>query len=134
MEAQRYPDDFNGIVAGPPAAILSPLNYFKHSWEIQTNFDASGKSMLTVNKLAVLHNAVIKACDSFDGASDGLLLDPRACTFDPATPKCPNDIDATNICLTKAQIAVVKKIYSSQVDEHGNYYYPGGQMYGSELG
>lgn len=133
MEAQRYPDDFNGIVAGAPAAILSPLNYFKHSWEIQSNFDATGKSILTTNKLAVLHNAVMKACDRLDGATDGLLLDPRACSFDQASLQCPNDIDAVN-CLPKAQIAVIKKIYSGPVDEHGNYYYPGGQVYGSELG
>jgi Tannase and feruloyl esterase len=133
MEAQRYPDDFNGIVAGAPAAILSPLNYFKHSWDAQINLDANGKSILTVSKLPVLHDAVMKACDSLDGVADGLLLNPRACTFDPGTLQCPSDVDGAN-CLTKAQIAVVKKIYSGPVDDHGNYYYPGGQAYWSELG
>jgi tannase/feruloyl esterase len=101
-------------VAGAPAAILSPLNYYKHSWDVQTNFDASGKPILTVSKLQVLHNAVMKACDILDGAADGLLLDPRACSFEPATLQCPNDVDAAS-CLTKAQIA-------------------GGQVYGSDLG
>jgi len=133
MEAQRYPDDFHGIVTGAPAAILSPLNYFKHSWDAQINLDSRGKSILDVNKLPVLHNAVMKTCDSLDGATDGLLLEPRVCTFDPTTLQCPNDIDAPN-CLTKEQIAVVNKIYSGPVDDRGNYYYPGGQVYGSELG
>jgi len=133
MEAQRYPNDFNGIVAGAPTAILSPLNYFKHSWEVQANLDASGKSILTIGKLSVLHNAVMKACDNLDGAADGLLLDPRACTFNTTTLQCPNDVDTAN-CLTKAQISTVKKIYSGPVDNQGNYYYPGGQVYGSELG
>jgi hypothetical protein len=133
IEAQRYPDDFNGVVAGAPAAILSPLNYFKHSWDAQINLDSNNKSILTISKLPVLHNAVMKACDKLDGAADGLLVDPRTCSFDPTTLQCPNDIDSTT-CLTRAQIATVKKIYSGPVDEHGNFYYPGGQVYGSELG
>jgi hypothetical protein len=114
MEAQRYPDDFNDIVAGAPAAILWPLNYLKDSWEIQSNFDGSGKSILTANELTVLHNVVMKACDSSDGATDGLLLDACACSFDPATLQCPNDVDDAKNCLTKAQIAVVKKIFPAQ--------------------
>jgi hypothetical protein len=73
----------------------------------------------------VLHDAVMKACDGLDGDTDGLLLDPRVCTFDPVTLQCLSDFDTAD-CLTKAQIAVVKKIYSGPVDDHGNYYYPGG--------
>lgn len=83
------------------SALLSPLNYFKHSWEVQGNVDTSGNLILTADKLPVLHDTVMNACDSTDGADDGLLLGPRTCTFDPAILQCPNDVNAAN-CLTEA--------------------------------
>lgn len=126
IEDQHYPDDFNGIVAGAPAVILSPLNYFKHSWNLQVrsvNLDASGKSILTVDNLTVLNNAVMKERYSLDGTVDVLLLNPRACTFDSVTLKRPNDVDSAN-CLTKAPVIAVKKIYSGLIDDQGNFNYP----------
>lgn len=133
MEAQRFPDDFDGIVAGAPAYLLAFLNAFKHTWQYRANTDANGTPIITAEKAAVLHQAVIDACDRLDGVADGLIFDPRACTFDPATLLCPNGADAPD-CLTQAQVDAARKLYSAPVDAQGVAYYPAPTLpYGSEL-
>jgi Tannase and feruloyl esterase len=131
-EAQRHPDDFDGILAGAPASITTELNTFNQPWLARVGFDAAGRNILPASKLAPLHDAVMAACDGLDGLVDGQLDDPRACTFDPASLACPGDTDAPT-CLTRAQITVVGKIYSGAVTDRGEHLYPGGQPYGSEL-
>ena len=130
-EAQRYPDDFDGILAGAPASITTELNAFNQPWLARVDFDAAGRVILPASKLPALHAAVMSTCDQLDGVVDGQLDDPRACRFDPASIACTG-ADAPT-CLTAAQIAVVKKIYSGAVDDRGQHLYPGGQAYGSEL-
>jgi hypothetical protein len=131
-EAQRHPNDFNGILAGTPASITTELNAFNQSWLARVDFDPTGRVILPATKLAALHDAVMSACDGLDGLVDGQLDDPRACTFDPATLACPGNADAPT-CLTPAQITVVRKIYSGAVTDRGEHLYPGGQPLGSEL-
>jgi hypothetical protein len=131
-EAQRYPDDFDGILAGAPASITTELNTFNQPWLARVDFDAAGRVILPAAKLPALHNAVLAACDGLDGLVDGQLDDPRACSFEPATLACPGSADAPT-CLTPAQITVVRKIYSGAVDARGQHLYPGGQPVGSEL-
>ncbi|MBC6461340.1 tannase/feruloyl esterase family alpha/beta hydrolase [Actinomadura sp. HBU206391] len=131
-EAQRYPDDFDGILAGAPASITTELNTFNQPWLARVAFDSSGKLILPASKLPALHKAVMNRCDGLDGLVDGQLDDPRACNFDPATIACPASAD-TPECLTKAQITVVRKIYSGAVTDRDERLYPGGQAYGSEL-
>lgn len=133
MEAQRYPTDFNGIIAGAPAMYFSFLNSFAHAWDAHVDLDSSGKEILTSNTITVLHNAVIAACDKLDGTADGLIDDPFACKFDPTTIECT--ATKTTNCLTVQQAEVAKKIYQGPVDENGEQLYPGGGYpYGSELG
>ena len=133
MEAQRYPTDFDGIVAGAPAYLLAFLNTYKHAWQWQANTDSSGNPILTSAKATVLHNAVLAACDKLDGVADGLLTDPRQCTFDPATLLCPTTTDGPT-CLTQAQVDAARKMYSAPLDAQGVAYYPGPVLpYGSEL-
>ena len=131
-EAQRYPNDFDGILAGAPASITTELNAVNQPWLARVDFDAAGRVILPATKLGSLHDAVMTSCDGRDGLVDGQLDDPRACDFDPATLACPAGTDTPN-CLTQAQITVVRKIYSGAVTTRGEHIYPGGQPYGSEL-
>lgn len=131
MAAQRYPDDFNGIIAGAPAAIQAPLNGEYQTWIGLANEDAVGEPILTQDKLALIHNAAIANCDGKDGLVDGLIADPRACTFKPESLKCTGGNQSN--CLNAAQIAVVEKLYQGPVDRQGQHLYPGGEAIGSEL-
>jgi feruloyl esterase len=87
LEAQRYPADFNGIIAGAPASILTPLNIFYQGWNTLANTGPGGQPILTAADLPPLHAAVVKACDALDGTKDGLIA-PFACHWNPATIQC----------------------------------------------
>jgi hypothetical protein len=128
QEAQRYPDDFNGIIAGAPANIWAPLNGEFQPWIARANLDNQGNQILTADKLLALHDAVMKAC----AGVDGLIDDPRSCHFDPASIQCPAGTN-TSVCLTPAQVETVRKIYEGPVDAQGHHLYVGGEPYGSEL-
>lgn len=130
--AQRYPGDFDGIVAGAPANYWSPLLGVFQTWLARANTGADGRPILTAAKLPALHDAVLAACDRLDGLPDGQLDDPRTCHFDPATLTCPAGTDTAD-CLTPAQVGAARKIYSPPVDERGTLLYPGGEQPGSEL-
>jgi tannase/feruloyl esterase len=129
--AQRYPTDFDGIVAGAPAFPISPLLGMFQAWLARSNTAADGTPILTAAKLPALHDAAVAACDEVDGLADGQLDDPRACDFDPGTVQCPG-ADAPT-CLTAAQVDVVRKLYAGPTDPDGTPLYPGGEAIGSEL-
>ena len=132
QEAQRFPGDFDGIVAGAPANVWAPLNGEFQPWLAAINSDAQGNSILTPAKLPALHSAAIVSCDGADGLVDGQIDDPRACHFDPASIQCPTGVDQPT-CLTPAQVEVVRKAYEGPVDAEGRHLYPGGEPVGSEL-
>src|SRR5262249_50909796 len=87
MEAQRYPEDFDGIVAGAPASNYTRLCAWRLALEAAVLKDP--RRALAGAKLGLLNQAVLAACDGLDGVKDGLLADPRQCHFDPATLACP---------------------------------------------
>jgi feruloyl esterase len=126
--AQRYPDDFDGIIAGAPAGNLAPLTLFQ-AWMARSNTDPQGHQIVTAEKIPALHAAVLQAC----GNADGVIADPRQCGFDPASIGCPHATD-TDACLTPDQVAAVRRFYRGPTDEDGRSLYNGGQAYGSELG
>lgn len=128
--AQRYPGDFDGIVAAAPAGYIAPLLTYQ-AWVSRANTAADGSLILTPDKLPVLHNAVLAACDNLDGLVDGQLDDPRRCTYDPGPLQCSAG-DGPG-CLTPAQVQTVRKLYDGPRDEHGRRLYPGWQAHGSEL-
>jgi hypothetical protein len=131
-EAERYPTDFNGIIAGAPEIIAGPLNAELQTWDYRVNTDANGNAILTSAKLAALHTAIISACGGDDGVSgDGIITDPRNCHFDVSSMQCPQGTDAAT-CLTPAQVTVADEIYQGPVDPHGRHLYPGGFAFGSE--
>jgi Tannase and feruloyl esterase len=126
--AQRYPTDFDGIVAGAPANNWAPFAGQFQPWLARANMTADGHQILTAEKLPTLHAAVMKACAD----AHGVIRDPRACTFDPASIQCPTGVD-TPSCLTAAQVQVVHKEYRGPTDPQGRNLYDGGEPYGSEL-
>jgi feruloyl esterase len=92
MEAQRYPEDFDGYVIGAPVMRISG-EQMRGIWNAQAVTSEPGR--LAVEKLPLLASAIYRKCDDRDGAMDGLITDPRRCDFDPAVdlPKCNGDVD-----------------------------------------
>jgi feruloyl esterase len=123
-EAQRYPSDYDGIVAGAPA------NYHTHLQGAQVwtaQIANQGNGYIPPAKYPVIHQAVLEACDALDGVKDRVLEDPRRCHFDPQALLC-NGSD-NDKCLTAAQVEVARKIYAGP----GASLFPGLEP-GSELG
>lgn len=132
MEAERYPNDFDGITAGAPAMNFITQNTFYHGWNARQNMDANGHAILTADKLPILHAAVLAACDELDGKKDGILSDPRACHFDPGVTLC-KDGDDPKTCLTQAQVNTAREIYKGAHDASGHQLVLSGPQPGSEL-
>lgn len=130
METQRYPADFNGVIAGAPAfPIAEAMERF--IWESRWGYTASGKSVWTINALHTLHDAVISACDAKDGLKDGQIDDSRLCHFQPSRLLCKPD--QTSHCLTQRQVEAADAFYQGPVSTHGIHLFYGGEPYGSEL-
>lgn len=129
-EAQRYPDDFDGIIAGDPA-FPGRLGGIANNWDARHLLRDDGSEVFTRAKLEVLNAAVIKSCDKLDGLADGILTDPRVCKFDPAKLQCKKD-DGPD-CLTAEQVATAKALYGGPVNSKGEKLMPGATPYGSEL-
>jgi feruloyl esterase len=127
MEAQRYPEDFDAIVAGAPANYQTHL----HTWDLSVSVPVlkDPAAVVSAAKLAMLNKAVIAACDSKDGVTDSLLNEPRTCRFDPATLLCKAG-DAEN-CLTAPQLEAVKRMYAPAKTKSGEIVFPGKES-GSE--
>lgn len=129
MEAQRYPADYDGILAGAPAndwthLLASALR----DAQVTTNDPAS---YIPSSKVPAIAKAVLAACDANDGVKDGIVDDPRTCHFDPATIICKaGDADS---CLTAPQVTTLKKLYERAHDSKGMTISPGFVM-GGEAG
>ena len=133
MEAQRYPDDFNGVIAGAAALNFQVQNALHHAWLARANEGADGKAIVTASRLPLLHEAALKACDGLDGQGDRLTSDPRACHFDPAVLQC-SDGQATDQCLSTQEVSAVRRFYASPVDPaSGQQLTINGELPGSEL-
>src|SRR5262249_4534401 len=86
MEAQRYPEDYDGIIAGAPAHNFTHL-LAGAVWDAQATL-GNPASYIPASKIPAISAAVLAACDAQDGVKDGLLGDPPGCAFDPATLLC----------------------------------------------
>ena len=122
MEAQRYPDDFDGILAGAPASDWTHLLSLA-AFDTQT-LTANPASFIPQVKIGPLAKAVDAACDKLDGVADGILNDPRQCHFDPASIECKDGEDH-DTCLTSTQVATLKTIYAGLHDASGKQIFPG---------
>lgn len=128
-EAQRYPGDYDGILAGAPA------NYVTHLQGAQvwtaTVVNNSEAARIPPAKFTLLHNAALAACDELDRVKDGVIENPRACRFDPGALLC-RGAEAPD-CLTAAQVESARQIYAGPKDSRGRSLFPGLER-GSEAG
>lgn len=121
MEAQRFPADYDGILAGAPANFWTHLLTKALADAQATTLDPA--SYIPASKIPALARAVNAACDARDGVTDGVLNDPRQCKFDPAAILCK--AEDTNECLTAPQITTLKKLYEGLRDGKGALIFPG---------
>jgi feruloyl esterase len=132
MEAQRFPDDFDGIVSGAPVFDYEAVNV-AHVFMAQRvladhaagnlAFDLDGDGVPeSLTKMRLLEKAVLQACDARDGITDGLVDDPLTCDFKPqvnlADKMCPGDVNG-DACFTKAQIRAITELYRGPYDSKG---------------
>ena len=119
--AQRYPGDFDGIVAGAAAYYPSHIQ----GTQVWTAAVANRRPEAVLDRAAmtVVNEAAIAACDLVDGVADGVIENPERCDFNPAVLACP--AAGGNACLAPAQIETVRRIYSGPTRSDGTEIYPG---------
>ena len=127
MEAQRFPEDYDGIIAGAPA------NYWTHLmtravWDVQALMNDPA-AYIPASKIPAIENAALQACDAIDGVTDGVIDDPTRCRFDPAVLLCKEgDADS---CLTAPQVGALRKILSGPKTSKGEVLFPGSSLGGA---
>ncbi len=119
VEATRFPDDFDGIIAGDPfmsiRSIAAGAKFFKR--------DLTTANFLPFTLLPLIDQATIAACDAVDGVKDGLIQNPGACSFDPRTLQCKKG--QTSNCLTEDQVETLNAYFSAAKDDDGKAIYTG---------
>ena len=128
--ALTYPEMFDGIISGAPALDYPGLVALKFSWLVQANTGPDGQAILGPGKDALIGDEVMRQCDGLDGAEDGLISDPRACTADLSGLAC--GASGGNDCLSEAELGVVEKWRQGPQNAAGDQLYPGGIPAGSE--
>jgi len=131
VEAQRYPDDYNGILSGAPVINYTHLQAAHFAIALRTR-KVPG-SYFPASKLPEINKASLAACDAIDGVRDGIIEDPLKCGFgkDPSALLCK--ASETPTCLTAEQLKTLKDIYDGYRDPRGKLVYPG-FMPGYEIG
>ena len=127
MAAQRYPEDFDAILAGAPANDHLYLHAGDMARMVKIFKDPAG--LIPKAKQEMLAKAVVNACDALDGVKDNIITNPMSCRFDPADLQCKSD-DATD-CLTSSQVQTAKTLYASVKNSKGELIFPG-YAYGGE--
>src|SRR3954470_19243288 len=131
VEAQRYPDDFDGIAAGDASWDQMRLYAARVALNVFVNREPA--AVIPPSKYAMIHDAVLGACDAADGVKDGVIENPARCRFDFAMLTCPGADRAD--CLTVRQVETAKAMASPITDHRsGTVLYPGRYYPGSELG
>ncbi|KAF2639500.1 putative feruloyl esterase B precursor [Massarina eburnea CBS 473.64] len=129
--ADRYPDDFDGIVAGSPASDFNHLYAWRASFYPITGKNTSA-DFINAAKWVVIHDEVLRQCDTLDGVKDGIIEDPSLCHFRPEALLCQSGQN-TSQCLSSAQVEILNRIYNSPLyGTDGKLIYPAMQP-GNEL-
>jgi len=129
-EAQRYPADYDGIVAG--AVAWGGMDRYVGVIMNQAAMLKTSGAYIPPEKYHAVHEAVLEACDGLDGVKDGILENPLACRFDPKVLQCKAGEDTVS-CLTPAQVQSAKTIYAPARDPKTGKVLTGGLMPGTEL-
>lgn len=130
VQAQRFPWDFDGIVAGAPVLNEVGDGMLHLIWSGRANLDENNAPILTPDKLPLIRESVLAACDMDDGVQDGVLQNPAACAWQPSDLQCGGG--AGDACLTAAEVAAVERIYKGAHNSKGQRIFPGGMSKGSE--
>jgi feruloyl esterase len=111
MSAQRFPEDFDGILVGAPALDFSGT-MIGYVWTQR----ALATSPIAHEKVKIIADKVYAKCDGIDGLTDGVIDDPRRCSFNPGTdlPRCAGDVDGPD-CFTARQIETLERIYGGVI-------------------
>ena len=131
VAAQRFPEDFDGILAGSPPWNQTGVRAFFLLGSARANLDANRRPILDARKLPLIHDAVLAACDGADGLQDGVLQNPLACRWDPAAIQCGAGQSGAS-CLSAAEAGVVRRIYDGTANSAGQRLHRG-MPRGSEL-
>jgi feruloyl esterase len=107
-EAQRFPADFDGIIAGAPG--LDWTGRAAQAVRVAKALEKNDAARLSLRQRQLLHSAVMEACDAIDGVKDGLIENPNRCTFDPGVLQCKSPDGGA--CLTRDQVETARLIYS----------------------
>lgn len=116
VEAQRFPWDFDGIIAIDPALNWTGT-YLARAWTASAVTELDGAALFSRADIDLLHNAVLAQCDATDGLKDGVIGDPRACRVDFAPLQC--SVDKTTSCLSDRQIDAARKVYAGPTNSRG---------------
>lgn len=129
MQALRYPNDFDGIIAGAPGLNYTKLvgNYF--AWMLQHNTDENGKEIITQADVPIINQYVFKECDGKDGLRDGLIDDPRACNFRPERIQCGRS--KSQNCLSKKKVDALRKLHEVPRNDNGEALFAGKNTVGT---
>ncbi len=132
--AQRFPADFNGIIAGAPG--LDWTGRAAQAVRIAKRLEQNEAARLGQTQRQVLHSAVVAACDLIDGVKDGVIENPKRCKFDPGVLECKGSDEAS--CLTTPQVETARLIYSAAVNPKTkraiNGLEPGSELGWTDLG
>lgn len=121
MEVQRYPGDYDGVIAGAPANNFTRIAA-GFLWDVQA-LGMNPASYIPIAKLKAIEKAALQACDAKDGLEDGLIDSPSKCRFDPGVLLCGES--ESESCLTAPQVAALKKIYDGPKTSKGESVFPG---------
>ena len=129
-EAQRFPNDYDAIVAGDPANYSTHMTIQQVGIALAVHKDDA--SYIPAEKYPAIHKAALEQCDALDGVKDGVIENPRQCKFDPKTIECKGEDSAS--CLTAPQVEAARKIYAAAKNPRtGQVIFPGLEP-GSEMG
>ncbi|KAH8585910.1 Tannase/feruloyl esterase [Bisporella sp. PMI_857] len=130
-EAQSFPDDFDGIVAGAPAFSFNNLTSWSSNFLVLSG-PVGSATFVPISKWTTIHNDILKQCDGLDGYVDGILESPDLCKYNPDGLICTPGQENSSDCLTPTQAETVRKTFSPLYDTAGSLVYPEMQV-GAEL-
>ncbi len=131
VSAQRFPEDFDGIIAGAPVLDETGTAALHLIWSGRANLDARGEPVLTAERVAQVRQRVLAACDDLDGVADGIIADPRSCDWRAALPAC-DQASGGRECFHSQELEVLGRLYDGAKNSRGESLVPGGLMPGSE--